>query len=393
MSYSVYRALQKLWIHRATYFILLLEVAIGVTVVLCGFLSGRAAQTRLGLYEAQNSLGSVSLQYYSKALNGTAQENPISSADYEWLKTRCGTMGRVSFLLCAHSIYQAERSGAVRDVAFLAMNTEAFASIFGMEQRQDTVYVGRQVAADLKEGVKLFEPWIRLDTSGIALDNTEYQVEALPSGTKTLVLTALEGFDLDAAQLVVLPEAQMQLLENNGNFAVPYLSIAMTEDSDCLESLADELHTRHPGYEYSIVDQRAQMLSSMEDLTQEIRLFSWVAKFALLITTVGLVGILLIYLEQRKRELAIALTQGATQWTLLFELVCEVFLLTLLGGVLGVLASAALAPGLSNSAFTVTFHWMSVPIMLAIVLMITFVSCGCVLLGAASRYPNQLLRR
>lgn len=57
-----------------------------------------------------------------------------------------------------------------------------------------------------------------------------------------------------------------------------------------------------------------------------MELFVWVAKCSLVITTVGIIGVLLIYVEQRRREFVIALTLGATHGTLIFELFCEVLL-------------------------------------------------------------------
>lgn len=43
MLYPLYRAVQKLWLNRKTYLFLLIEFVLGTTVVLCGYLSGRAA--------------------------------------------------------------------------------------------------------------------------------------------------------------------------------------------------------------------------------------------------------------------------------------------------------------------------------------------------------------
>ena len=45
MLYPLYRAAQKLWLNRKTYLFLLMEFVLGTTVVLCGYLSGRAAKT------------------------------------------------------------------------------------------------------------------------------------------------------------------------------------------------------------------------------------------------------------------------------------------------------------------------------------------------------------
>lgn len=54
MLYPLYRAVQKLWLNRKTYLFLLIEFVLGTTVVLCGYLSGRAATYRLEAYEMQS---------------------------------------------------------------------------------------------------------------------------------------------------------------------------------------------------------------------------------------------------------------------------------------------------------------------------------------------------
>ena len=46
MLYPLYRAVQKLRLNRKTYLFLLIEFVLGTTVVLCGYLSGRAATYR-----------------------------------------------------------------------------------------------------------------------------------------------------------------------------------------------------------------------------------------------------------------------------------------------------------------------------------------------------------
>ena len=78
MLYPLYRAVQKLWLNRKTYLFLLIEFVLGTTVVLCGYLSGRAATYRLEAYEMQSRKNSISIQYYG----GDGLNAAVTPEDY-----------------------------------------------------------------------------------------------------------------------------------------------------------------------------------------------------------------------------------------------------------------------------------------------------------------------
>ena len=132
-------------------------------------------------------------------------------------------------------------------------------------------------------------------------------------------------------------------------------------------------------------------LAYIRDITQWMELFVWVAKCSLVITTVGIIGVLLIYVEQRRREFVIALTLGATHGTLIFELFCEVLLFSLLGGVISLLLTIFIAPQLSTVTFTVRFSWTCAILAIGIAFGITLICCVCTILGTRSRYPTKIL--
>lgn len=390
MSYTIERAVQKLWRNRVTYLFLMLELTIGMTVTLCGFLSSSAAQERLTLYQGQLTAADVLVEYY-----GDSTEPAITCEDYRELMEQYGERGSFTFFLYGNSIYQTSAREGVSDVTIIVMNADAFSRRFGQAQ-QNAVYVGEQVAQDLAAGeLMLAEQWLSLE-GDVARIGEQANLPVLPLRTQTekLITRTLESADLSVRQLVILPETLMDDLSAEMTEQISFLRVTPNEGEDAgfLNEITEELAGRHSDYTYSLVAQGAELEQAIADLTQGVRLLSWVARLALLITTAGMIGNLFLLLQRRRREYAIAFSVGAAHNQILAEVFCEVLLLTGASGVIAVLLSATLTPSLSTSMYTASFRWSALAVMLLTVGSITICACVCALLGSHSDYPAKQLR-
>lgn len=395
MKYLFYRAFQKLWINKKIYFVIALELAIGITVVLCGISSAFSAKSRLELYKQQIGEQGVVLEY-SESRDFTNTELPVTVEDYENIKEDHGELD-ISFLLYTHSIYQTQRSSDVKNVTFVSMDANSFYSYFGFAPQEDTIYLGTQVADDFeKEGLYFFEKWLSWDESNVTIGDSDIvDIVRLNPLNKSIFVTLL--VDLKIESMIILPEKYMNVLELNveGQLTpcLRIVSVSNGGEPDAVFEVVQTLQDRHPAYSYRISEQYLELQKSITDLTQEIRIFSWIAWFVLIITMVGIVGILLIYMEKRKREFAIILSLGGTHATVFKEIFLEVFSLCFISGCIGLVATIVTIPYLSTGVFTAYFHWISVVAMLGIVLMITMISCTCLILGIRDVYPTKLLKK
>lgn len=395
MKYLIYRAFQKLWINKKIYFVIALELAIGITVVLCGISSTYSAKSRLGLYKQQIGEQGVVIEY--SAVGEFANlELPVTVEDYEIIKEDYSELD-ISYLLYTYSIYQTQESSNVKNVTFVSMDANSFFSFFGFAPQDDVIYLGVQVADDFEnEGLCFFENWLSWDESHVKIGDVDIaDIVRLNSLSKSIFIELL--VDLEVESMIILPEKCMNVLGLNVKEQfIPCLRIATVsngDESDAMFEVVQTLQDIHPTYSYRVSERYLELQKSITDLTQGIRLFAWIAWVVLIITMVGIVGILLIYMEKRKREFAIILALGGTHRTIFKEIFLEVFFLCFISGLIGVIATIITIPYLSTSVFTAHFHWISVVVMLGIVLMITIMSCTCMILGIRGVYPMKILKK
>ena len=131
---------------------------------------------------------------------------------------------------------------------------------------------------------------------------------------------------------------------------------AMSEATRQITSLLRERHHMNPGE-----DDGFQFAAGRRDLIQAqlassrimtILLGSIKASLSLLVGGIGIMNIMLVSVTQRTREIGVRLAVGATEWDVQLQFLSEAVALSLLGGVLGVLAGL-----LSSSAVEQLFEF------------------------------------
>lgn len=391
MKYTIYRAVQKLWLHKKVYVFLLAEIVLGIGVVLCGFHSKTCADHRLKSYTEQNANG-LDLR---GIVTGDQSQPAITVQDYRSIQEKYGRSGRFSYMILIHEIYRLPGEEEVRDMTIASMNDEFFESIWGFSPQPEVVYLGNQLGSDYKKNIEFFSGWIKFDESKIHVGEKNFSTCLLPLKPSTLILSAETEFDQTVSSMLILPESQLEFIEQHtigSPIVFFHIDPIQKQSVDFVYDIARWLQNEHPKYQYQVIDQRLQMEKSIQDLTVQIKELSWVAQIVLMITVVGIVGILLIFLERRRREMAICRMLGATEHQLFAELFWEIFLLTLLGGILSFTLLFASMPYLSTSVFKVTFQWKSIFIMLGIVTSITLISCSCAMASVHNHSPLKVLR-
>ena len=89
---------------------------------------------------------------------------------------------------------------------------------------------------------------------------------------------------------------------------------------------------------------------------QASQVFTWLlgttASLALLVGGIGIMNIMLVSVTERTREIGIRLAIGATETDIQFQFLSEAVAISLLGGVLGIIAGL-----IASSLFQTTLHW------------------------------------
>jgi len=118
--------------------------------------------------------------------------------------------------------------------------------------------------------------------------------------------------------------------------------------------LLRERHHMNPGEDDDFNVRRPEDLIQAQLASSRIMtiLLGSIASLSLLVGGIGIMNIMLVSVTQRTREIGVRLAVGATEWDVQLQFLSEAVALSLLGGVLGVLAGL-----LSSSAVEQLFEF------------------------------------
>lgn len=113
------------------------------------------------------------------------------------------------------------------------------------------------------------------------------------------------------------------------------------------------------------------ILETLKEVTTELRLGTIaIALMTLLGAAIGLMNIMLVSVTERTREIGVRKALGATRSTILFQFLTEAVVITLLGGLVGILFGTLIGFGLAvliDGKFVFPFNWMALGIVVCVV--------------------------
>ena len=115
---------------------------------------------------------------------------------------------------------------------------------------------------------------------------------------------------------------------------------AMPEATVQITGLLRERHHMNPGEDDDFNVRRPEDLIQAQLATSRIMtiLLGSIASLSLLVGGIGIMNIMLVSVTQRTREIGVRLAVGATEWDVQLQFLSEAVALSMLGGVLGLLA-------------------------------------------------------
>ncbi len=175
------------------------------------------------------------------------------------------------------------------------------------------------------------------------------------------VLTAKggTGFVNQDDQVIVPITTAMTRLQRNrtaAGDAVSMISVQVTDGSQmqaAIEQVSQILRARHHirGDDDFTVRSQQDPLSSANQITGVLTLFlGAVAGISLLVGGIGIMNIMLVSVTERTREIGIRKAIGATRGNVLEQFLTEAIILSVLGGLIGVLVGVGLARLISGLA-------------------------------------------
>lgn len=163
-------------------------------------------------------------------------------------------------------------------------------------------------------------------------------------------------------QVLIFPESAGTHWEKEDfvSYQVYFYPTSSAEYPQAYEALYTELGN----VSISIYDPAAQLLRSSQDILDTANLSAYISVILLLIGLIGTVGIFLITIYKRKKDMAVAVAVGAPLHRIFLELFLEIFLVCFVGIFLGALVATVVTPMVGAYvpfvALSYSYAWQSV---------------------------------
>lgn len=200
--------------------------------------------------------------------------------------------------------------------------------------------------------------------------------------------------DFDKA--IFIPQAAAQRITNNT--APVYTILAKPDKGENPEKVAGQIsrsleksHSSNNGFEVLTGDENLSTSSTILDLLT--RMVAGIAAISLLVGGIGIMNVMLVSVAERMHEIGIRKAVGATNRQIMNQFIVESSVLTLTGGVIGVILSLLINLGLRlTTDLKPVIGWEIVAIATGISLLIGIVFGTLPAVKAARKDPIEALR-
>src|SRR5512147_2251166 len=203
-----------------------------------------------------------------------------------------------------------------------------------------------------------------------------------------------QGQDQDDTIMIPVTTAQKKLFGTQfpGMVRIIMVKARSTDDLAAAEKQINELlkQRHHIGLKQDddfTVRNLTQMMQAAEQSTQVMNLLlGSIASVSLLVGGIGIMNIMLVSVTERTREIGIRMAIGAKTWDIRLQFIIEALILSLIGGVAGIIAGVS-----ASKIVTMAFEWPTIISVLSIVLAFGFFGFVGIFFGFYPAYKASLL--
>jgi len=379
-------AFQALLLNKLRSFLTMLGIIIGVGAVITIMAVGAGAQSSI-LSNVQ-SLGTNLLTVQGGrdsnirggspermgGFDGNNEEQTVRGdlelADYKALKTGLKSVAKVtaivsrsstvSYLGVSSSVSITGATNEIFDVQNYKLDKGSFFTSGDVSGYSNNAVIGSQIVKDY---------FGRINPVGetIKIDNQSFTVIGVLQSVGT------NAFGTNQDSIIIIPVTTAQNKLYGGRNVVDRITVQVNSESQIdeatseIKSILKRQHNIMPGKlnDFSISNQ-TQMLETMSTITSTLSaMLAGIAAISLLVGGIGIMNIMLVSVTERTREIGIRKAIGAKNKDILTQFLTESIVLSITGGILGIIFASVLSIILNkfvgfNSTITAT------PIILAL---------------------------
>jgi putative ABC transport system permease protein len=139
--------------------------------------------------------------------------------------------------------------------------------------------------------------------------------------------------------------------------AISIMAVSAERVDEAAETVVRMLEMRHSNEDRSVyrTQSMASILDQINNVINTMTIFiSAVAAISLLVGGIGVMNIMLVSVTERTREIGIRKAIGATTADIMLQFMTESVILTLIGGMIGILSGTGLAWGIAYAVRNIT---------------------------------------
>ncbi|MBF0780957.1 MULTISPECIES: hypothetical protein [unclassified Granulicatella] len=241
---------------------------------------------------------------------------------------------------------------------FIVANTPFLNHYVHTEESTKTVFISEALnkVVQTNQELSVIDASITFQNQNILLGNHALKKELFTPNHvfQTLVTSTTYLTDVDLTYSMILTNEAYQTLKDTFFVSFTQTFCSVNNQVDIQQFMTDvSRHSELPKLEAVAVV--PEFKKGTESLMEFLNVFSWASYIALSIVVTGVVGVLLIFLEKRKKRQMISLIFGATPLQLILELGIELFMLTGLSSVLAALCCWWIQPYISTAYYLIQF--------------------------------------
>lgn len=337
MMYSITMALSRLRMNLLSHCFIALQLFLGFSVLCTSFNINFSLNNRL--LELENSIQNSQIRV--DILNSSLEDGSFKYATYAKMPSdpTCPTG------ILTTTIVKSTINGLPDSIVALCVPDRYYYDLFATNIVESHVYCSQELYdAITKNKVYLFGSGTSLSLSGnkCSIDGHEYNLTVIDNVYNLTEISRDENPDhnIDIDKLLIFPQTAGDFWEHDEfvSFQVYFYPTASDHYLDAYKILYENFHD----ISISIYDPAASLLKSCQDIIDMINLSTLISVILLFITLVGTIGIFLVSIYRRKKDIAVSIAIGSPLWSIHFELFIEVFIVCVAGILFGAIGAAGI---------------------------------------------------
>lgn len=351
-------AWRVMWINRFRTALTLLGIVIGVASVVVMLAVGEGSKRQV--MAQMSSFGSNIIYLNGKSPNPRAPKGIITLAEVAAL----GALPDVKMIMPVNGGQAGVRFGNVDHSSYVGGNDTHFPAIFNWPVVEGSYFTDadeRSAAAVAVIGHKVRQTLFKdgIDPIGqyILIENVPFQVVGV------LQEKGASSGDPDSDNRIAIPysAASIRLF---GTQNPEYITVA-TQDADNVKQAEDAIREllqrlHHGKADYELTNNAAMIQAEARTQNTLSLMLGSIAAISLLVGGIGVMNIMLMTVRERTREIGIRMATGARQRDILRQFLTEAVLLSVVGGLAGVILALGMGGALLLGEVAVAFSLSAV---------------------------------